>query len=785
MIIATQTVLKGEESTRLLACTGGNNNIPKHHQSFILIPRQFKLPCPATAMTPPVDILATTTPFAGKISHLAATDLHPSSEDALVSTLSASPHTFLQPPPSLHAASLVLAKRYLDPLASTISEIQSLRQQESRRKRKRKRKRGEDGPASYEQTLQLKRIYLEGFDIEQVWEQARRVLDASREEVENDLPGALGGVQGDATLEARGDGQHDAEGHVKLLRFDEDGFEVSGSERQDYDIDDMVDGDLSEQSAAEEGERDAALEEEDEEDVQVDDLNVEDEDSLVDEQTEVYKPDPNGLNDGFFSIDEFNRQSGFLEQQDARGDPNDGAASDEEDIDWDADPMAMSSSNRTVAAVDGNGEAAESESEVEDGPTFGNADLNGQSSDDGEDIEDMEAMNNTNEIKYEDFFAPPPQKATKSKRRRALPKTQPAGLASAQENPEDIQRTISAVRRDLFDDELSAQAESEPPSDLDPGDPKSRKSNHERRQAKLAEEIRRLEAANVAKREWTLAGEARAADRPINSLLEEDLDFERAGKPVPVITNEVSEDIEALIKRRILAKEFDEIIRRRPESLATGSGVRRGRFELDDTKPQQSLAEMYEAEHLQAVDPDGFVDKRNEKLKKEHAEIEVLWKDISTKLDALSNWHFKPKPQQPSITVVADVPTIGMEDARPSVGGNVGGNSMLAPQEVYKAGEEKSKEDIVPKSGVPIAREEMSREEKLRRRRREKERIKKAGGLVVKGKVGKAAQDKSQVASDLKKGGVKVIGKKGEVRDVEGKAIKSQHALKGAHQFKL
>ena len=47
-----------------------------------------------------------------------------------------------------------------------------------------------------------------------------------------------------------------------------------------------------------------------------------------------------GLNDGFFSIDDFNKQSQFLEDQDARGDPNDGAASDEEDIDWEGDPLA-------------------------------------------------------------------------------------------------------------------------------------------------------------------------------------------------------------------------------------------------------------------------------------------------------------------------------------------------------------------------------------------------------------------------------------------------------------
>ena len=67
----------------------------------------------------------------------------------------------------------------------------------------------------------------------------------------------------------------------------------------------------------------------------------------VEEQRGVLKKDKFGLNDGFFSIDDFNKQTQFLENQDARGDPNDGAASDEEDIDWEADPMQMTSAIQT------------------------------------------------------------------------------------------------------------------------------------------------------------------------------------------------------------------------------------------------------------------------------------------------------------------------------------------------------------------------------------------------------------------------------------------------------
>jgi U3 small nucleolar RNA-associated protein MPP10 len=83
--------------------------------------------------------------------------------------------------------------------------------------------------------------------------------------------------------------------------------------------------------------------------------------------------------------------------------------------------MTISSPIRNDLA-DGNDDA---EGEDEDGPTFSNADLNALSSDDEEDIEDLGAMNNTNDINYDDFFAPPPRKATKSTRKRALPKPSP------------------------------------------------------------------------------------------------------------------------------------------------------------------------------------------------------------------------------------------------------------------------------------------------------------------------------------------------------------------------
>ena len=727
------------------------------------------------------------------LNHPAVTETYPASEQLLLSILESSSHIFLQPTPNLHAASLTLAKRYLDPLATSTSVAQAQRQQVNRRKRKRVEHSADAGG----KPLQLTQLYLEGLKVEQIWEQARRIIDAARSEIELSLPTYSQKQQEKSLSEELAGDPKSKRKSVKRLEFDEDGFDVSSSDLDELDSEEDVPleksgGSLGDYNQLQSDSETTPFDHDDVEEI-VDGESVDVEDHVAelsdsDEKSrEIFTLDKNGLNDGFFSIDDFNRQSEFLEQQDARGE-NDGAASDEEDVDWDVDPLAVTSSynvGRTLRK-----EAMDESEDEEDGPTFGNVDLKGSdisdddaSSADGAQKDDIGAMNNTNDIQYADFFAPPPRKASKPSRQRALPKTQPPPQHASED---DIQRTISAVRRDIFEDDLT------PDEDEAPSDANDRRSSHQRRQAAIRAEIQRLEAASVAKRDWTLSGEARAADRPINSLLEEDLDFERAGKPIPVITQEVSEDIEALIKRRILAREFDEVIRRRPGNLATGNGdVRRGRFELDDTKPQQSLAEVYEAEHLKTVDPEGHADIRDDKLKREHAKVEQMWKDVSATLDALTSWHYKPKPPSASINVVADVPTISMEDARPAADGEVGGESMLAPQEVYKPGEGKGNKDEVMKkrSGLPIGREEMTRDEKVRRRRREKERIRKAGGLAparsMEGR-GKKTEEKRGVIGDLKKGGVRIIGKKGEVRDVQGKAVHGQvEAAKGASRYKL
>ncbi|KAH6674484.1 putative U3 small nucleolar ribonucleoprotein mpp10 [Halenospora varia] len=707
-------------------------------------------------------------------------------------------HGFLIADRGLRDAGLRLVKGTLDAVAGKLGEEQVLRLRENRRKRKR----GEGG--GEEEVLKIRRVHTEGFEVGQVWEQARRVVDALKGDAERVVRELEVNIEGEVESEDDSDGGAEVE-------FDEDGFEVGSQGESEEESEEDEEGSQDKEAEFEMGDEDDAqpmigfngFEGADDFDDEEDNEEPSDEEE---EEAGVFVEDPNGLNDGFFSIDEFNKQTEFLEQADAAADMNTGEASDEEDIDWDADPLTAPApkvtSSRRAAAMDiSDVEDEEDDDDEEDGPTFGNVDLNapeGESGDEDEDVdmdEDADAAgDNTNDVLYKDFFEPPPRKAGKGELQANYLERKSRKAQAEAKNPEDdgadVERAIADVRRDLFDDLSDQEGSEDALSDVDPADPRSRRSKHERQQAKLKEEIRKLEAASVAKREWTLSGEARAADRPQNSLLEQDLDFERTGKPVPVITAEVSESIEELIKRRILAQEFDEVVRRRPDSLNNPTNSRRGAFELDDTKPQQSLAEMYEEEHVKANNPDTYVSKADEKVRKEEKEIEALWRDVSAKLDALSSWHYRPKPAAPSLTVVADVATVSMEDAQPSTAAGInGGESMLAPQEIYKAGKEKEsieKGEVVPKSGAPVARQEMTREEKLRRRRREKERIKKRGGEEINQRPeGKKAKGKREMIEGLKKGGVRVIGKKGEIRDVEGNKVQAAKALNGAGGFKL
>ncbi|BEI81609.1 hypothetical protein CcaverHIS002_0207690 [Cutaneotrichosporon cavernicola] len=418
------------------------------------------------------------------------------------------------------------------------------------------------------------------------------------------------------------------------------------------------------------------------------------------------------LDDKFFSIDDFNRQTEEMEA----GRVTSGALGGDEDEDADLDDIG------TMFLEEG---------EEDDAP-----------------------------LMYSDFFAPPPRPTSqaemgkdkgqakdngkkKSKRKVAFAEDEDEDEDEAAEAEEDPSRGVmDRLKADLFDDSE------------DEGDSKQVMSTHERRQRELAEQIAQLEAEAIGPKDWTLLGEASSRARPENSLLEEDLDFEHVAKSVPNVTEESVASLEELIRKRILDNNFDSVERVRAYDPTPFLPSRF--FELDDKQSAKSLAQIYEDDYTTAASGGKAVDARDAKLKAQHDEIDTLWGDICYKLDALSSLNFVPKAPKAQIRTVENIATTSMESALPST---QAAGSMLAPQEMFAG----------PSAGELTAREEQTPEEAKAARakaRREKksQRAKLAGTEALYSKKKSVREQKDEALKSLVKSGkgVTVLGKGGK-----------------------
>ena len=674
----------------------------------------------------------------GGLQGHATTEYPPSSGANILDEVSLAPHSFLLPTNKLYAASLLSAKNYLDPLASSAS-ISNVGSQ----KNEKKRKRAERVKQGSEDILQLHQLYLNGFATGQIWEQARRIISRAGKEIEHDIFNVPNTENEPAVLLPE-----DKAPPAEYADKDTPDIPVDNMEQSSIDLGEISE---SEMEAASQQEGILETDEIDEENKVAMDENV---NPLSDTATQSHGPF--GLNDGFFSIDDFNKQSQLLEKQDARNGETSDDDDDDELVDWHANPFTPTE---------------EKNSDEDDCSSLGSV-----SEDDLRLMED-EALSttqgDTNDIKYSDFFLPPNQVGSNEKT-SSRPGLQ-SGLDGLQLDP---QRVFADVRRDLFDvDTVNGDTKLNSTGAHDMS--KTNPSSYEKQTVRIGQEIRRLEAANVTSKEWMLTGEVKAVERPFNSLIEEDVEFERIGRPVPVVTIETTEEIEEIIKRRIRSKEFDELTRRLPSSLNT-EVAKRGRIELDDAKPKQSLAEIYETDHRRTVGPD----ESDKGLKLVHSEINNHWGDICSQLDSLSNWQYKPKIPQVNISVITDVATITMEDARPTASQTVDAQGTLAPQEIYVPGNDgKLSGELVLKSGASMARDEETREEHRRRRRRQKAKMKKTGSGVS--KRGQKGAEQQQLLSKLKSGGVKIIGARGELKNLGGRKARDSVENRGGDILKL
>ncbi|KAM4832104.1 U3 small nucleolar ribonucleoprotein MPP10 [Urocitellus parryii] len=295
-------------------------------------------------------------------------------------------------------------------------------------------------------------------------------------------------------------------------------------------------------------------------------------------------------------------------------------------------------------------------------------------------------------------------------------------------------------------------------------DPDEVKSSFEKRQEKMNEKIASLEKELLEKKPWQLQGEVTAQKRPENSLLEENLHFDHAVRMAPVITEETTFQLEDIIKQRIRDQAWDDVVRK--EKPKEDAYEYKKRLTLDHEKSKLSLAEIYEQEYIKLNQQ-----KTEEEENPEHVEIQKMMDSLFLKLDALSNFHFIPKPPVPEIKVVSNLPAITMEEVAPV---SVSDAALLAPEEIKEKNKAGDLKTAAEKTATDKKRERRKKKYQKRLKIKEKEKRKK---LLEKSNPDQTGKYTKAVASEK----LKQLTKTGRVSllkdEGKDKALKSSQAF--------
>ncbi|XP_060715679.1 U3 small nucleolar ribonucleoprotein protein MPP10 [Tachysurus vachellii] len=354
-------------------------------------------------------------------------------------------------------------------------------------------------------------------------------------------------------------------------------------------------------------------------------------------------------------------------------------------------------------------------------------------------------------IKYKDYFVDEDQTQHKSDEEE---ESAPEGEEEEEEDEEDMdaedfeegddesQNARDALRKVTFD--LPSESEGEDVEDILGGKSTNltkpdTKSAFEKRQEKMAEKISEMEKAALAEKPWQLTGEVTAQTRPENSMLEEDVDFDQASRMAPAVTEETTLQLEEIIKQRIKDQAWDDVVRK--EKPKEEAFEYKKRLTLDHEKSKLSLAEIYEQEYIKQTQ-----EKTEEEENPAHVEIQKLMDSLFLKLDALSNFHFTPKPHVPEVKVVSNLPSITMEEVAPV---SVSSATLLAPEEVKEKNKAGDVLGDTEKSATDKKRERRKKKKLKRVKIQEREKRMKLKEAASEGKIKK--KSKAHVEETLKK----------------------------------
>ncbi|PWA81172.1 U3 small nucleolar ribonucleoprotein complex, subunit Mpp10 [Artemisia annua] len=369
-----------------------------------------------------------------------------------------------------------------------------------------------------------------------------------------------------------------------------------------------------------------------------DDDDVEDEgDEVESDEDEVERGEGGGgVEDSFLNISEMKR---FMEDDEAR----EYGLNDDDDVKKKKKKKSVGVEN---VFGDEDGEEDDDEDEEDELGVFG---LDG-------DEDDSEAE----EIRYEDFFESK-KKVEQNKKPKVNKEVE--DIEMSEEEEEEEEKEEENEDSETGDEDMESDDETK----------KGNLSTHEKQMMEQRAKIEQVEKENLEAKSWTMQGEVTATKRPKNSALEADLDWERNANPPPVITEEFSLSIEELIKKRITEGQFDDA--ERASSLP--SKAPREMKELDENQSKKGLGEIYADEYAQKT---GLVSQALTFSDEQKKEASLLFKKLCLKLDALSHFHFTPKPIIEDMSIQTNVPALAMEEIAPLA---VSDAAMLAPEEVF------------------------------------------------------------------------------------------------------
>ncbi|KVI06353.1 U3 small nucleolar ribonucleoprotein protein MPP10-like [Cynara cardunculus var. scolymus] len=315
-----------------------------------------------------------------------------------------------------------------------------------------------------------------------------------------------------------------------------------------------------------------------------------------------------------------------------------------------------------------------------------------------------EDMSDAEDARYEDFFTST-KKRDQSKKPKVSEKVEDIDISNEEE-------TEDSDTGDEDNDGMGSDDEMKTDN----------LSTHEKQLLEQRAKIEEVERENLEAKSWTMQGEVNATKRPKNSALEVDLDWERNAKPPPVITEEVSQSIEELIMKRISEGHFDDV----QKAPSLPSKAPREMKELDENQSKKGLGEIYADEYAQKT---GLVSQALSFSDEQKKEASLLFKKLCLKLDALSHFHFTPKPVIEDMSIQTNVPALAMEEIAPLA---VSDAAMLAPEEVFSG-----KGDIKEEA-------ELTQEDRKRRRAHKKRKFKAENAK----RIAKKPRENTETAAD-------------------------------------